>query len=68
MQSPADIEALKPEPIIYPPADIQESTPIHTEPATCFPIEFRTLSIHGETKVSEDERKDGQKRQPAVKG
>ena len=68
MQSPADFEALKLEPIIYSPTDIQESTPRHTEPATRLPIGFRTLSIHGETKVSEDERKDGQKRQPAVKG
>ena len=68
MQSPVDVEALKLEPVIYSPTDIQESTPRHTEPATRLPIEFRTLSIHVETKVSEDEGKDAQKRKRAVKG
>ena len=55
--------------ITYMP-DVQESSSHHTEPASRsrLPLEFRTLSIHVETKVSETGGKDGERRKRVVKG
>ncbi|KAF8154699.1 sodium-potassium ATPase [Crassisporium funariophilum] len=39
----------------------------HAEPGTRLPIEFRTLSIHVDTRASGDAGKDGEKRKLAVK-
>jgi len=73
MQSPGDVEAQKQHAVdtsvIYSPTDIQESSPRHTEPATRLPAEFRTLSIHVETRVSEaGGGKEEERRKRAVKG
>jgi sodium/potassium-transporting ATPase subunit alpha len=72
MQPPVDVEAQKRDTVdssvAYPPTDIQASNPRHPEPGTRLPIEFRTLSIHVETRVSETGGKEGEKRKRAVKG
>ena len=57
--------------ITYPPPSAKESSPRsphHPEPATRLPIEFRTVSIHVETRVSDTEGKDEDKRKRVVKG
>ena len=56
--------------ITYPPpasAAIGSSSH-HPEPATRLPIEFRTVSIHVETRVSDGGGKDEDKRKRVVKG
>ena len=69
MRSPLDLEAQKRDivdtSLTYP---IQESSSRHAEPATRLPIEFRTLGIHVETRVSETGGTDDEKRKRAVKG
>ena len=54
--------------ITYPPSAAKESSSHHPEPATRLPIEFRTVSIHVETRVSETGEKDEEKRKRVVKG
>jgi hypothetical protein len=54
--------------ITFTPTAVHESTSHHPEPATRLPIEFRTLSIHVETKVSETGGKDEERRKRVVKG
>ena len=74
MQPPVDVEAQKRDTVdssvAYPGTgtDIQASNPRHPEPGTRLPIEFRTLSIHVETRVSETGGKEEEKRKRAVKG
>ena len=53
--------------ITYTP-NVQESSSHHPEPASRLPIEFRTLSIHVETRVSESGGKDAERRKRVVKG
>ncbi|KAF8811093.1 sodium-potassium ATPase [Phlegmacium glaucopus] len=72
MQSLGDVEAQKQHAIdtsiIYPPTEIQQSSIRHPEPATRLPAEFRTLSIHVETRVSDTGGGKGQEgRDRAVK-
>lgn len=54
--------------ITYPPHAAQESSSQHPEPATRLPIEFRTVSVHVETRVSDTGGKDEERRKLAVKG
>ena len=70
MQSPGDVEKGNAvhSSITYPPSAPQESSSHHPEPATRLPIEFRTVSIHVETRVSDTGGKDEEKRKRAVKG
>ena len=70
MQSPGDVEKgnVVHSSITYPPSVAQVSSSHHPEPATRLPIEFRTISIHVETRVSETEGKDEERRKRAVKG
>ena len=71
MQYPGDVEKgnAVDTSVTYPPTTVQESSHHHTsEPATRLPIEFRTLSIHVETRASDNGGKDEQKRKRAVKG
>jgi hypothetical protein len=53
--------------VTYTP-NVQESSSHHPEPASRLPIEFRTLSIHVETRVSETGGKDEERRKRVVKG
>lgn len=74
MQSLGDVEAQKHNfavdtSVTYQPTDIQEISYRHPEPGTRLPIEFRTLSIHVETKASDSgDAKEDEKRKRAVKG
>lgn len=68
MQSPLDLEAQKRDIVDTSLTYCQESSSRHAEPATRLPIEFRTLSIHVETRVSETGGVDDEKRKRAVKG
>lgn len=72
MQSPDDVEKGNPVDIrvTYPPlaSAAKESNPHHPEPASRLPIEFRTVSIHVETRVSDGGGKDEDKRKRVVKG
>ena len=70
MQSPDDVEkgnAVESR-ITYSPLTPKVSSPHHPEPRTRLPIEFRTVSIHVETRVSETGGKEEDKRQRVVKG
>jgi hypothetical protein len=69
MQSPGDVEKANVDAsITYTHAALPEASPRHTEPATRLPIQFRTLSIHVETRASETGGQEEQKRRQAVKG
>ena len=48
--------------------NVQESSSHHPEPASHLPIEFRTISIQVETRVSETGGKDEERRKRVVKG
>jgi hypothetical protein len=56
--------------ITYAPTTTQESSSHHPEPqaATRLAMEFRTLSINVETRVSEAGGKDEERRKRVVKG
>ena len=70
MQSPGDVEKgnAADTSIRYVPTAAQESSPHYPEPAARLAMEFRTLSIHVETKESETGGKDEEKRKRVVKG
>ena len=70
MQSPGDAEkgnAIDPS-IIFSPA-VQESSSHHPEQlATRLPVEFRTISINVETRVSDTGGRDDETRKRVIKG
>ena len=70
MQSPGDVEKgnAVDTSITYTPHAARESSSHHPEPATRLPIEFRTLSINVESRVSETGGKDEERRKRVVKG
>ena len=71
MQSPGDVEkgnAADTSIRYVVPTAAQESSPHYPEPAARLAMEFRTLSIHVETKVSETGGKDEERRKRVVKG
>ena len=72
MQAPGDVEkgnAVDTTTITFSPAlAVHESSSHHPEPATRLPIEFRTISIHVETRVSDTGGKGDETRKRVVKG
>lgn len=72
MQSPADVEKANAVDtgtgITFTPTAPLESSSHHPEPAARLAIEFRTISINVETRVSETGGKDEETRKRVVKG